>query len=1669
VFTAAQAQTAQANLLVGPTSLEFVAPDGASQPPAQTVSVISDGPALSFQTHTLITGTSANWLSISQIWGSTPATLSVTVDATGLQNGVYRGYISITSGQSATALVAVTLKVGVPASAAIRSSFSPLTENLRAFPKGLTFTAHTGTGAPAPQSIAVPRSDREDGITAKSSAAWLSVLPATLDSSGKFQEMQVGADPDGLASGQYSASVVLRSASGVERTVPVTFNVGEEAHLVAEPSVLGIRAQANGTQPSLRTITIGSTGNRTLHYTATTSSGSWLAVGPQTGSTDGSNTISVALNPANLPIGTHTGSITVTAPGAMESLVVPVSFTVTAQAAGLAASPDQFVLNGSLGGPVQTQMVSLTSTITAETFTVASSSIPAWLTVTPNTGTVPATLTFSADPNVAGFGTVHAQPFITGTNSDEADFMVTFVVGAGTASSISASPASLTFAYTVGGSLPPAQTVQLNSSTSNSFTAGSDAAFISVSPSSGTSPTSLSVALSSPVGSQRNGVVTVSGGLTSGSTPLQIPYTVNVTNPTPSCTTSVSRLNFSQSLGQAAPPAQTFQLMCNTTASFTATTAQSFDSVTPTTGTVTPSSAVTITVSVSPTGLMSGTNFDNIGINLSNSIPAIAVEVVYTIASANTITATPTTLSFTQVAGGAAPPTQSVSLTAGSPTTFSASSNVNFLSLNMSSGTTPATLIVTENAVGLGAGTYQGIIAITGGQAEVDIVVTLTVTTSATTSTIIATPSSIAFSQVSGGSLPSAQTIQLTTSPSSPTAFAVAGIPNWLTVTPTTGTTDQLLTLSVNSNSASLPTGVTTVPLSITGGASTLMVNVSITITSASAGAITATPSTLSFTAVNGGSAPSSQTVTLTSSPSTSFAAASNQSWLLVSPNSGTTGTSGATLTVSVVTSGMGVGTYNGKVTVSNTVGTVSIPVTLTITSMAVAQTITASPASLSFVEILTGSVPASQTVQLTAPSATTFTAAGTQSWLTVSPSSGNTPATLTVSVNGTGLAANTYTDTITVTGGSSPVTIAVTLIVIAGSQFDITPSPRAFAVTHNLGDTAFIVKQVQLSAPSAVTFSVTVDQSWLTVSPLTGTTPATLTLTANTTGLPGGLNTANITVSGGATPLTIPVMVTIAVAPNAISATPSSVSFSQFIGGTAPGSQMVQLTSANPTAFTASYSQPWLTVTPLSGTTNATLTLSVNPNTLTAGTYNDTITITGGATPITIPVSYALNADTFLPSPASLAFVQTLGGSEPAAQTVQLTSGISHTYIATTSASWISVSPNQGTSPATLSISVSGAGMGAGTYNGSVTVNGDGPALVIPVTLTIATASGAVFSPTSVSFTVAASTTTPTTQMVNVTSGAAQFSFTATATVSNGGSGTGNWLSVSPTTSNTPATLTITASPAGLASGQYAGIITITPTDSTIPTQNLPVTLTVTGTSSTAFVRSVLSAASFLPGPVSPGELISLFGLGLGPATGVNATALASGAIDTELSGTQVFFDGVAAPILYAQAGQINVIVPYNVYGRTSTSMQVSISSILATPVSLAVQNTAPAVFSAAGTGTGEAAVINQNGTINGPNFPAPALSVIAVYGTGEGQTSPAGQDGRIISTDLRHPLASSSATIGGVTAPIQYVGSAPGLVSGVFQMNIVVPSGLTPGQQPLVITIGGMMTQVGATVAVQ
>ena len=99
-----------------------------------------------------------------------------------------------------------------------------------------------------------------------------------------------------------------------------------------------------------------------------------------------------------------------------------------------------------------------------------------------------------------------------------------------------------------------------------------------------------------------------------------------------------------------------------------------------------------------------------------------------------------------------------------------------------------------------------------------------------------------------------------------------------------------------------------------------------------------------------------------------------------------------------------------------------------------------------------------------------------------------------------------------------------------------------------------------------------------------------------------------------------------------------------------------------------------------------------------------------------------------------------------------------------------------------------------------------------------------------------------------------------------------------------------------------------------------------------------------------------------------------------------------------------------------------------------------------------------------------AAAGSTIEIYATGEGQTNPPGVDGVLNNgPTLPSPVLPVSVAIGGKPAQVTYVGAAPGGVAGFTQLNVVIPSGLTPGAQPLVLTVGTNMTPASVTVWVK
>lgn len=235
--------------------------------------------------------------------------------------------------------------------------------------------------------------------------------------------------------------------------------------------------------------------------------------------------------------------------------------------------------------------------------------------------------------------------------------------------------------------------------------------------------------------------------------------------------------------------------------------------------------------------------------------------------------------------------------------------------------------------------------------------------------------------------------------------------------------------------------------------------------------------------------------------------------------------------------------------------------------------------------------------------------------------------------------------------------------------------------------------------------------------------------------------------------------------------------------------------------------------------------------------------------------------------------------------------------------------------------------------------------------------------------------------------------------------------------------------------------------------------------------IAAVTNGGSYIGGPVSPGEVVAIFGTGLGPANLVSGQFDSSGRLTKELAGTMVTFNGISAPLLYTSATQVGALVPYSVTTAGTVTIKVSYSGNSATYKTAGAIST-PAIFSLDSSGEGPGAILNEDGTVNSPQHPAKIGSTIVFYATGLGKTDPAADDGEVASTDpnakLSVPAQPVSVLISGTAAKVAYAGAAPGFVAGVFQINAVIPPNIfTDVDIPMVVQVGGQISQAALSVS--
>jgi uncharacterized protein (TIGR03437 family) len=305
--------------------------------------------------------------------------------------------------------------------------------------------------------------------------------------------------------------------------------------------------------------------------------------------------------------------------------------------------------------------------------------------------------------------------------------------------------------------------------------------------------------------------------------------------------------------------------------------------------------------------------------------------------------------------------------------------------------------------------------------------------------------------------------------------------------------------------------------------------------------------------------------------------------------------------------------------------------------------------------------------------------------------------------------------------------------------------------------------------------------------------------------------------------------------------------------------------------------------------------------------------------------------------------------------------------------------------------------------------------------------------------------------------------------------SGVPGWITVSTASSGAAsASLSLAVGPNN--TGAPLGAIIVVAGVSVTVTQPAPATVPLPP------IQAVVNAASYLGGAVSPGEMVTIFGTVIGPPTAAYATVDPStGKLATTIGGVQVLFSGIPAPMIYAGRTQVSAVVPYEIASVANPSVRITYEGQTSDAYPLSVAATAPGLFSQNALGGAQGAILNQDNTPNWVGNPAPEGSIVQMFLTGEGQTNPPGVTGAITTATLPPPQVTPAPAqpiqvwIQGLlvpalnTAVYTYAGEAPGMVAGVMQLNVRIPSNLPlPGPQFVLVSIGGKMSQSGITVSV-
>jgi minor extracellular serine protease Vpr len=365
-----------------------------------------------------------------------------------------------------------------------------------------------------------------------------------------------------------------------------------------------------------------------------------------------------------------------------------------------------------------------------------------------------------------------------------------------------------------------------------------------------------------------------------------------------------------------------------------------------------------------------------------------------------------------------------------------------------------------------------------------------------------------------------------------------------------------------------------------------------------------------------------------------------------------------------------------------------------------------------------------------------------------------------------------------------------------------------------------------------------------------------------------------------------------------------------------------------------------------------------------------------------------------------------------------------------------------------TLTVTLSGTVPAPGAYSGAVTITGQNISMRVPYLYMVAGGAAANIIPiygdaydgtvgdtTYAVFKLVDANGMPVTNApVNFTASAGANIIGADTLTNNYGLGEAEWL-----LGSAPGSYTITAS-AGGQTYAFTASARLTPTISP---------------------NGIVNAASANAGTaVAPGSYISIFGSALSDDTDSSSTARLPLAIDEVIVSFDVPSAGISVPghLTYVSPSQVNVQVPWELEGQSFAQVKVTIDYSYGNVVAVALANFAPALFESS---PGVAAALDLNYNVIDASNPAERGQVISLYANGLGPVTntPASGDpasGTLLSVTSSPPTV----TIGGVSALVGFTGLAPGF-AGLYQINVTVPSSISAGTQPVIVSAGGQIAK--------